>query len=115
MKEDSTLYPNATKSLLEQIGIDPQDFEWQLLAACKDYPFNLFFESYERDIVQAKQVDALCVSCPVAKECFELGTSTKSTGVFGGFYLIHGVPAKYRNAHKEEATALRLAEKIFHE
>lgn len=102
-----------TKSLLEQIGIDPRDFDWQDLAACNNYPVNLFFEDYERDIVTAKQVDNLCLSCPVAKECYELGVSTRSTGVFGGFYLANGEVAKARNAHKDERMVLSLAQKVF--
>jgi hypothetical protein len=110
---DSTVFHSDTRSLLEQIGIDPRDFEWQHLAACTGYPTNLFFEDYEKDPVQAQQVDQLCISCPVARECFKLGVDTKSTGVFGGFYLSNGEPAKTRNSHKTQEVAMRLASKVF--
>jgi len=113
MTEDSLSSHRDTRSLLEQIGIDPRDFEWQQLAACDNYPVNLFFEDYERDPITATQVDNLCLSCPVAKECYQLGVSTRSTGVFGGFYLANGEVAKARNAHKDEQMALSLAQKVF--
>jgi hypothetical protein len=112
MPEDFTKFPRDTKTLLEQIGIDPRDFEWQHLAACDGYPVNLFFEFYEKDPATAKQVDELCASCPVAKECYQLGVDTRSTGVFGGFYLQNGEPSKTRNMHKDQETAVRLAKKV---
>jgi hypothetical protein len=113
MIEDSTLSHPDTRSLLEQIGIDPRDFEWQQLAACQEYPTNLFFEDYEKDSIQAEQVDELCLGCPVTKECFQLGSSTKSTGVFGGFYLSNGEVVRVRNAHKTVEITQRLAKKVY--
>lgn len=113
MNEDSTLSRPDTRSLLEQIGIDPRDFEWQQLAACKEYPTNLFFEDYEKDPKQAAQVDELCLSCPVTKECFKLGSVNRSTGVFGGFYLSNGEVVRVRNAHKSPEITQKLAKKVF--
>jgi hypothetical protein len=112
MHEDSTKFPSDTRSILEQIGIDPRDFDWQDLAACEGYPTNFFFEDYERDTRLATQVDELCLSCPVARECFRLGVDNKSTGVFGGFYLNNGEPVKTRNAHKTPEVAQKLAAKV---
>lgn len=100
-------------SLAEQIGIDPRDFEWTQLAGCKGYPSNIFFEDYEDGGHVAVAVDELCVACPVAQECFELGVKTKSTGVFGGFYLSNGNVSKPKNAHKTIEMAGRLAKKVY--
>jgi hypothetical protein len=100
-------------SLVEQIGVDPRDFEWQQLAACKGYPANIFFEDYEAGDHIAIATDELCGSCPVAKECYALGVKTKSTGVFGGFYLNNGKPSKTKNAHKTIEVATALAKKVF--
>lgn len=112
MQTDDTTFPSVTKSLLEQIGIDPRDFAWQHLAACDGMPVNMFFDDYEKDGITAQNVDQLCLSCPIARECYQFGVETKSTGVFGGFYLINGIPSKARNVHKSQETALRLAEKV---
>ena len=105
-------FRSDTRSLLEQIGIDPRYFEWQHLAACSGYPTNFFFEDYEKDTKVAENIDALCLSCPVARECFKLGIDTKSIGVFGGFYLTNGEPLKTRNIHKTIEMAQGLAAKV---
>ena len=110
------MYPDDTSELLSNLGIDPKDFEWHDLAACKGYPWNPkdpFFEEYEKNEVVAKQVDQLCSGCPVTRECYFFGNKTKSTGVFGGFYMQNGEVVGNKNSHKSEETARELAERIF--
>lgn len=97
------------------MGIDPREFEWTMLAACLNYDLSFFFDEYEKDAYVAQGIDELCLSCPVAKECFEFGKRTKSTGVFGGFYLENGDVAEKRNAHKTRDVAMRLAKKVYEE
>lgn len=107
----NNMFNNA--NLLEQLGIDPRDFEWQDLAACKEYPVNLFFDEYEKSSVVAENVDQICLNCPVAKECYNRGVETGSAGVWGGFYLVNGLVSKKKNSHKTTTIALGLAEKVF--
>jgi hypothetical protein len=110
------MFPDDTSGLLDGLGIDPTDFEWHDLAACKGYPWkdrDPFFEEYEKNNVVAKQIDDLCASCPVTKECFFFGNKTKSTGVFGGFYMQNGEVVGNKNAHKSQEIAKTLAERIY--
>jgi len=104
---------NGLPNLLEQLDIDPAEFNWMQLRACKNYPVDMFFDDYEKDTILAKNVDQLCLGCPVTKECFSFGVKTKSTGVFGGFYLINGEPSKTKNGHKTPEIAAKLAKKVF--
>jgi len=103
---------DALPNILEQMGIDPEEFSWRQLAACDGYPFELFFDEYEKDLVIAKNVDQLRLGCPVTRECYQFGVRTKSTGVFGGIYLIAGEPSRVRNAHKTQEIAMKLAQKV---
>lgn len=92
-------------SLLRALGVDPSDFEWQDIASCSrtDEP-DFFFDDYESDRVIAENVDRLCLSCPVADQCFTYGVETKAWGVWGGIYLVKGTIDSHRNSHKTEET-----------
>jgi Transcription factor WhiB len=106
---------SGPSNLLEQIGIDPHELHWMQLSACHNVPFVLFFEEYEKDKAIAENVDQLCLRCPAIKECYEYGMKTRSTGVFGGFFLLNGEVNKARNSHKTQEVATKLAGKVFHE
>jgi hypothetical protein len=89
-------------SLLEQIGVDPEDFTWRDLGLCvgTDEPDN-FFEEYEHKENVAKNIDDMCLSCPVMKACAEYAQMHRESGVWGGVYWDgSGKPDKERNAHK---------------
>lgn len=91
---------------------------WQDLATCAtldaDWPdkenpnpakrtaLYLFFEGYESDRNTAKLTDAICLSCPVMKQCFEFGIETGATGVHGGVYMNRGNIDKAKNSHKTQ-------------
>lgn len=91
---------------------------WQDLATCakledewadkdnpdptKRTPLYLFFEGYESDEGTAKLTDAICLSCPVMKQCFEFGVETAAIGVHGGVYLNRGNIDKTKNSHKTQ-------------
>lgn len=98
-------------SILDELNIEPDKLEWRDLAACKSWPFKRpdgniydpFFEAYENDpYYVGPATDALCNTCPVQRFCFESGVSSKSTGVWGGVYLVDGEPDKRYNAHKTD-------------
>lgn len=63
-----------------------------------------FFEHYENeesgDHELRHMVDQMCLACPVRRECFGLGRVTKSTGVFGGWFMKEGKIVESKNAHK---------------
>jgi hypothetical protein len=87
-------------SIIRDLGLYEDDFRWDQLATCKDWDTNDFFDNYENDKVIAHNVDQMCLSCPVADQCFEFGKQTKSYGVFGGVYLENGRTSKNYNTHK---------------
>jgi len=60
----------------------------------------LFFEGYESDPSIRPEVDAICASCPVRKQCLEYGLENKETGVYGGVYLNRGHVDENKNSDK---------------
>lgn len=90
-------------TLISLLGIDPDDFVWQDLALCaNDANPTHFYEDYETDDEVARQVDQMCLSCPVMEACAKQGMQGEH-GVWGGIYWNGaGKPDKARNAHKTE-------------
>lgn len=88
--------------LLELLGLDEENLHWQDLAACQGMDTEWFYDDFEDDIQLAKQVDAVCFSCPVQRQCLKAGETNKEEGQWGGFYLINGKPDRIRNKHKTE-------------
>lgn len=89
-------------SLLESLGLDPEDFTWHDIALCGgiDNPEYLFDE-YEKKVNVAKTVDDMCLSCPAMKACATTGQEERLTGVWGGIYWNGaGAPDEDRNSHK---------------
>lgn len=89
-------------NLVEALGLDPEHLEWQQLALCRGTDIAWFYDLYESDVEIAKQVDQMCLSCPVIKECGAAGQDGEA-GVWGGLYWTNGKPDKTKNSHKSEA------------
>jgi hypothetical protein len=81
---------------------------WADEALCAGLETNDFFDNYEVDDNIARKTDAMCMGCPVIKECFDYGVSTESWGVWGGIYLVDGKIDNSRNAHKTNQSWTRL-------
>lgn len=75
---------------------------WMGEALCAGTDTELYFDKYESDQDVAKNIDRMCLSCPVIKECFEQGVKTESYGVWGGIFLSEGKLDNVRNSHKTE-------------
>lgn len=73
---------------------------WTSEALCAGTDTELYFDKYEVDQESAKEIDRMCISCPVVKECFDYGVKTESYGVWGGVYLTEGKLDNVRNSHK---------------
>lgn len=80
-----------------------QSHSWKDSAACKDYDWNLFFDTYEEDLNLRPAIDNLCSGCPVARQCFAVGVSQKEWGVWGGVYLEGGKISREFNRHRNKA------------
>lgn len=73
---------------------------WKDDADCLGLDTNIFFDKYEDDMQSRLMVDALCKTCPVARQCFAVGVSSKEWGVWGGIYLEGGEISKEFTSHK---------------
>ena len=83
------------------MGLDEDGLVWQDLAKCRGADPEWFFEGYEQDPFIAENVDKMCKSCLVRKNCEQSGIDNKETGVWGGVYLKDGKEDIRFNAHKE--------------
>lgn len=87
------------------------ELDWWNLALCKgmndlrenELPHHhedYFFEKYEEDAVIAANMDNICISCPVRKDCLMDAVENKDSGLRGGIYLNKGRVDQTRNQHK---------------
>jgi hypothetical protein len=91
--------------IIKHLGIPKEDLKWYHFASCKNMPLNWFFDDYENDSGTAKQVDEICLGCPVAKICLSEALEKKEKfGVWGGIYLSYGKANKQLNKHKSAET-----------
>jgi len=89
-------------SILDELGIDPDEFKWQDLSLCANLPTEYFYDKYESDREIAKATDQACLTCPVISQCFFAGAQGES-GVWGGVYWNgSGKPDKNKNSHKTD-------------
>lgn len=97
--------------ILNDLGIDKENFEWWHLAICSGMDTNLFYDKYEADANIAKNIDEMCLSCPVVNMCYEAGIENNEYGVWGGVYLSSGLLDKARNIHKTQEIWKRIKTK----
>jgi hypothetical protein len=95
-------------NILNDLGVNEEEFNWDDLAVCKGMDTNLFFDKYESDINIAKNIDQACLSCPVSKMCHDAGVNGNEYGVWGGIYLTSGIADKNKNLHKTSEIWKRL-------
>lgn len=100
-------------SLLESLGIDPEEFEWHHLAACQHVNPELFYDEYEREPEVARAADSVCLGCPVIADCWFAGKQNGEYGVWGGVYWNgSGKPDKNKNSHKTQEVWDEIAKKV---
>lgn len=101
-------------NILNDLEIDPDNFNWWSLAVCRGMDTNLFFDKYEVDEGIAKNIDEMCLACPVIAMCHESGKENSDHGVWGGIYLNSGSTDKSKNTHKTADVWKRLKVKNVH-
>jgi len=101
-------------SILDSLGVDEEDFDWYSLAICRGMDTNLFYDQYEADPNIAKNIDEMCLSCPVLSMCFKSGQEMNEYGVWGGVFMNSGSIDKSKNLHKTADTWKRLKKKNVH-
>jgi hypothetical protein len=89
----------APQSILEALGLDPEELAWQDFAVCSGMNTNLFYDLYDDEQI-ANMVDDACLSCPVMKQCLQAGTDNNEFGVWGGVYLNSGKTDENKNKFK---------------
>ena len=98
--------------ILDELGLDPEDFEWQDLALCGNMSTSFFYDDYESDKETAIAADQTCLRCPVIKECFFTGAKGEH-GVWGGVYWNGaGTPDKNKNSHKTQEVWLEIRRRV---
>ncbi len=99
-------------SFIEELGLDPEDFEWHDLALCQGMPTVMFYDLYEKDPEVAKQVDEACLVCPVISQCFFKGAQG-NFGVWGGVYWNgSGKQDVNKNSHKTDEVWAEIHDKV---
>jgi hypothetical protein len=78
------------------------NIKWAEKSNCAGLPTELFFESYEEDSAIAKQVDSLCMTCSIQRECLSIGVGRREWGVWGGIFLRDGDVSGEANQHKTD-------------
>ena len=101
-------------NILNDLGLDPDNFNWWHLAACRGMDTDLFFDKYEADENIAKNIDEMCLACPIIDICYKNGVNNSDHGVWGGVYLTSGSVDKSRNIHKTNTIWKRLKAKNVH-
>ena len=114
MNKGSGSYLKNMSNILNDLGIDEDDFDWWHLAVCRGMDTNLFYDKYESDPNIAKSIDEACLSCQVIKMCHESGTQNSEYGIWGGVYLNAGATDRTRNLHKTVEIWKRLRSKGVH-
>jgi hypothetical protein len=94
--------------VIKHLGLNPEEVKWYHLAACSNMHINNFYDYYENDQRVARQIDEMCLVCPVAKKCLQEGMKNKEYGVWGGIYLHLGKADKQNNTHKTQEIWKRL-------
>lgn len=87
-------------SVLDALGLDADDLEWQDLAICDGQSVWRFYEGYETSPRIARQTDQMCLSCPVRRQCVQTGVENGEWGCWGGIYLTNGKMDPNKNTHK---------------
>ena len=89
-------------SLLDELGLDPENFTWEQLALCANMEVEWFYDTYETDEIHAKNATLACYHCPVIRPCAEAAMDGKEEGLWGGIYWSNGKVDKVRNKNKTE-------------
>lgn len=108
---ESGSYLKNMSNILNDLGIDEDDFAWWHLALCAGMDTNFFYEKYESDEKIANNIDQACLNCPVSKICYSTGVENNEYGVWGGVYLNAGSVDKSKNLHKTAETWKKLKAK----
>ncbi len=112
----STIRVSSQSSLLDELGLDPDEFDWDDLGLCRGTVTSpdddIFFDKYESDTESARSADEMCLRCPVIRQCFFEGAKGRA-GVWGGIYWNgSGKPDKNKNSHKSDETWARIHQRV---
>lgn len=86
---------------------------WRDFALCQSgVPVEHFFDNYKDDEQIAKQVDEMCLSCPVFQQCHDEAVQNKEYGVWAGVFRKNGLLYKKRNMHKTPEVWARIKARL---
>lgn len=86
---------------------------WMDFAICRNgVPLEHFFDTYKENPSVAKQVDEMCLSCPVFQQCHEQAVEQGEYGVWAGVFRSGGQTYKKRNLHKTPEVWARIKARL---
>lgn len=77
-------------NIVEEFGLDEENFVWQDLAMCVNIPLDAFFDGAEGNDNIAAAAKGVCDYCPVKEICLAKAQEEKSHGIRGGHELSKG-------------------------
>lgn len=87
-------------SLFDSLGIEKEQMDWTSLAKCRGADTNLFFDLAEDSYNIYDNVKHMCNLCFVKKQCLAEGIKGEDYGIWGGSYLVKGIPVNLHEARK---------------
>ena len=76
-------------SILNNLGVDEEDFEWYHLALCDGMDTNLFYDKYESDINIAKNIEKVQLEAQNRVRDNFIVNSNKIKKIFVGIILTY--------------------------
>lgn len=103
--------------MLYALSVNPDQPSWEDFAACRgmtiDPDHDYFFEGYEQDEETARNIDKMCLGCPVIGPCDKMSVTGKMEGVWGGAYRTPTGKIDFlRNKHKTDEDWKLLEERL---
>lgn len=77
-------------NIVEEFGLDEENFIWQDLAMCVNIPTDVWFEDSESNDAIDRAAKEICGYCPVKEVCLEKNVAEKAHGIHGGRRLSGG-------------------------
>ena len=77
-------------NIVEEFGLDEENFIWQDLAMCVNLPVNAFFDDAESSEHVESSAKEICSYCPVRSICLQEALEHRDQGIRGGHKVARG-------------------------
>lgn len=77
-------------NIIEEFGLDEENFIWQDMAMCHGIPTDAFFDDADAKSSIEWAVKGVCEYCPVKRLCQDTVAEQKGQGIHGGERFFRG-------------------------